>query len=1036
MKKLIEYALNHPATFIVIPLLVLVFGIVTLTRIQTDIFPKIDSPAVSVVWTYSGISAEDMEKRIVTIAERNYTSTVSNIEHTESQSLYGVGIIKIFLQPGSDLSTAITQVNAASQTVLSKLPRGIMPPEVLKYTPSTIPVVRLILSSKSLSMEKITDIAQNHLKSSLATVYGAQVPMPVGGKTKQIILDLNPKALEEFNLTPMDIVNTISTQNVILPSGSVKIGRNDYYVLSNNSPANYLDINSFPVMTRNDAVTYIRDVGNIHEGYSIPTNIVKNNNTPASLISIFKTEDASTLKVKASLDDKLPDILKTIPKEIDVKQIFDQSLFVNNSIKDVVTSGILAILLTSVMVLLFLGNLETSGIIMLSIPLSVLLSIIALYLTGQSLNMMTLGGLSLAVGMLVDDSTVVVENIQRNFRPGLDIKEIILNSAAEVATPQFFSTISVCLVFFPVFLMKGISKSLFVPMAMAVVFAMLASYFFANTLIPCLSSFINYSKEKLPFHKKINSAFDKLKEKYQKALSFVLGNPKKPMAIYSGVILSTILLLPLWINIIGCDFFPYVDTGEIRMHVYAPAGTRLEETSKKFSDIENTIRTVIPKREITTVLSRIGLPNGGINLAFMDNSSIGVSDGEISVALDNKHERKTAKYIKRLRKVLNEKYPDTVFFFQKADMTGQILSFGLSSEIDVKVSGKDKINNYKLTKKMLADIKRISGVKDAHIHQNINVPALKFNVDRLKINAMGQSEDDVIRNILTSLDSSTQTTPSFWVDTVSGVNYTLAVRVPPYRFSNFYDITNLPVNNINGVSEKLVNTGILKRSVTANVINHYNIQPVYDIFINVENSNLYSVNKKVQKVAAKYQKAAPRGTFIEAAGTAKTMNETFTLAGYGLLLSFIIVYLIAVINFQSFKNAVLLLVSPPFAFAGALLALYLTDTTISTPAIMGMLMAIGVSCANSTLLGAFLIKTNCTKDEILEAAQTRLRPVIMTTTAMILGLLPMAFGIGEGGEQNAPLARTVIGGLLLATVSTLFIVPLVFSIINKEKVYE
>jgi len=1035
MKKFIEYALNHTVTFIVIPLLVLVFGIVTLFRIQTDIFPKIDSPAISVVWSYSGISAEDMEKRIITVAERNYTSTVSNIEHTESQSLYGVGIIKIFLQPGSDLATAITQVNAASQTVLTKLPRGIMPPEVLKYTPSTIPVVQLILSSKSLSMEKITDIAQNHLKSSLAVVYGAQVPMPVGGKTKQIILDLNPNALEEFNLTPMDVVNTISNQNVILPSGSVKIGKNDYYVLSNNSPKDFLEINSFPIITRNGTVTYIRDVGNVHECYSIPTNMVKNNNTPASLISIFKTEEASTLKVKSSLNQKLPDILKTIPKEIDVKQIFDQSIFVKTSIIDVLFSAILAIMLTSVMILLFLGNAEAAGIILLTIPLSVIFSIIALYLTGQSLNMMTLGGLSLAIGMLVDDSTVVIENIERNFQKNLNIKEIILNSASEVATPQFFSTVSVCFVFFPVFLMKGVAKSLFVPMAMAVIFAMFASYFFANTLIPCIASKINFTKEKFPLHYKVNSFFEKLKLKYEKALAFVLENKKRFINIYAGVVLSTLLLLPLWINITGCDFFPNVDTGEIKIHVYAEQGTRLEETSRKFSDIEKTIRNVIPNHEISTVLTRAGLPNGGINLAFMDNSSIGVSDGEISVAL-TKHHKKTSKYIKELRKVLNEKYPDTIFFFQKADMTGQILNFGLSSAIDIKISGKDTINNYKLAQNMLSDIKKLPGVKDAHIHQNINVPALKFNVDRLKISSMGQSEDDIIKNILTSLDSSTQTTPSFWVDPVSGVSYTLAVRVPPYRLSNFYDITNLPVNNINGVSEKLVNTGILKKSVTANVINHYNIQPVYDIFLNIEDSNLYSVNKKVQKVVKKYKKTAPRGTFIDITGTAKTMNETFALLGFGLLLSFIIVYLIAAINFQSFKNALLVIVSPPVAIAGGLLALYITDTTISTPAIMGAIMAIGVSCANSTLLSVFLLKTHGEIQEILKASKMRLRPVLMTTTAMILGLLPMAFGIGEGGEQNAPLARTVIGGLLFSTVSTLFIVPLMFSLINKDKIHE
>lgn len=1043
MKKLIEYALNHFYTFIVIPILVIICGIIVIFRMQTDIFPKIETPAISIVWTYNGISAEDIEKRVITIAERNYTSTVSNIEHTESQCLYGVGIIKIFLQQGADLNTAITQVNAASQTVLRVLPPRSTPPEVLKYTPSTIPVVQLILSSKSLPMTTITDIAQNHLKSQLAIVKGAQVPMPQGGKTKQIIIDLNPQDLETFGLSATDVVNAIVEQNVILPAGSVKINKNDYYILMNNSPKDYQEINAFPIKTRNGVTTYIRDVGFVHEGFATPTNIVRNNDKPASVISVFKTEEASTLEVKGSMDKKLPRILETIPKEINVKQIFDQSVFVKTSIRDVIFSAFLAILLTSCMILLFLGSLNSTFIIALSIPLSILFSIIILYLLGHSLNMMTLGGLSLAIGMLVDDSTVVIENIHRNFKNNLDIKSIILNSASEVATPQFFSTISICCVFFPVFLMSGVSKSLFVPMATAVIFAMLASYFFANTLIPCLAEKIlplktkktkfNAYIEKL--HLKSNELFEELKNNYKKVLDYALENKIKFVKYYFVVILFAMLLVPF----VGSNFFPSVDTGEIRLHVYVKAGTRIEETAKKFSEIENTIREVIPEKEIQTILDKIGLPVGGINLAFMDNSSIGVSDGEISIALA-KHHKKTSSYEKKLRKVLNEKYPDTTFFFQRADMTGKILDFGLSSPIDIKISGKNLDYNYQLATSILEDVKKIAGVKDAHIHQSTNVPVLSFNVDRAKASQMGYSQDNIARDILTSLDSSTQTTPSYWVNTKTGVNYTLALRVPPYRFTNFQDVMNIPIGNVNNAPVKFGNVANISNTRTVNVVNHYNILPTYDIFLNIEDNDLGSVYKSVRHLIKKYDKNLERGTFIDIYGQAKTMNETFASLIFGLFLSFAIVYLIAVINFQSFKNALLVLISAPFAICGGIFMLFITDTPFSTPALMGTLMAVGVSCANSTLLGSFLISDyKETKDlykSIILASTTRIRPILMTSTAMILGLLPMALGFGEGGEQNAPLGRTVIGGLMLATLSTLVVIPIVFNLMNEDKKHE
>ncbi len=1015
MKKLIEFALKNSITFIVIPLIILFLGIVTLFRIKTDILPSIDSPVISVVWTYSGISASDMEKRIVTIAERNYTSTVSNIEHTESQSLYGVAVIKIFLQPRADIDTAITQINAASQTILRILPPRATPPEVLKYTPSTVPVVQLVMSSKSLSMEDVTDIAQNHLKSQLAIIKGAQVPMPIGGKAKEIVIDLNPQNLETFGLSSMDVVNAITNQNVILPAGSVKIGQNDYYVVMNNSPDDLNKINSFPIAVRNGIVTYIRDVGLVHEGFEVPTNMVRENNNYASLISIFKTEEASTLDVVSNLRKMLPKILQTIPKEVDVKQIFDQSVFVKTSIHDMLFSGVLAVILTSLMILLFLGNLSAASIVTISIPLSIIFSIIVLYCSNQTLNMMTLGGLGLAIGMLVDDATVVIENILRNLEPNADIKDVILHSAAEVATPAFFSTISICCVFLPIFLMSGFVKSLFEPMAIAIIFSMLASYYFSNTLVPVLAArFLTVKTKKFEIieklHKKVNSFFENFRNKYKNYLKLSIENPKKVFSIYAGVILLALFLFPL----VGSNFFPSVDTGEIRLHVYVKQGTRLEDTAKAFSQIETTIKDIIPNNEINAMLDKIGLPNGGINRAFMDNSTIGVSDGEILITL-NKHHKPTKKYIEKMRTVLNNQYPNYTFFFQDADIISKILNFGLASSVDIKISGKSLDENYKITENMLNEIKKISGVEDAHIHQNIDVPSLDLDIDRVRSNQMGINQDFVARNILTSLDSSTQTTPSYWVNSKTGVNYPLAVRVPPYRFESVSDVLNLPVSNSDGTPIKLTNLTQYKIGKTANVINHYNILPTYDIFLNVQNRDLGSTYNAINKVVQKM------------------------LFG-GILLACVLVYLLAVINYQSFKDGFLVLFPIPVAICGVVFILYVTDSTFCVPALMGMIMAVGVSCANSILLTSFATQEfKISKDGFdaaISAGVTRFRPILMTTTAMILGMLPMSLGIGEGGEQNAPLGKAVIGGLICALFATLFVVPTMFKFLNTEKVNE
>lgn len=1038
MKKIINLALKNSVTCIVIPLIILFIGIVVLFRIKTDILPSIESPVISVVWTYNGISAEDMAKRIVTVAERNYTSVVSNIEHTESQSFYGFAVIKIFLQPGADINTAITQVNAASQTILRVLPQRATPPEVLKYTPSMIPVVQLVISSKKLSTENVTDIAQNYLKSALAIIKGAQVPMPVGGKTKKIVVDLNLQNLQTFGLTPNDVVDTITRQNVILPAGSVKLGMNDYYIKMNNSPNDINEINSFPIKTDSGAVTYIRDVGYVHEGFEVPENIVRANGKNAALISVFKTEDASTLDVVNTLKKKLPNITKAIPKEIDIKQIFDQSLFVRSSIKDVLFSGVLAIILTSLMILLFLGNGYAAGIVVISIPLSIIFSIIMLYCFNQTLNMMTLGGLGLAIGMLVDDATVVTENILRNLKNDTNIRKTILNATAEVTSPAFFSTMSVCCVFLPVFLMYGVVKSLFVPMAIAIICSMLASFFFSNTLVPVLAAkLLNLQNKNIKIinilHNKLNLCFEKTLNAYKKSVDYALNAPKKVICVYCSVILSAVAITPF----VGSDFFPKTDTGEIRLHVYVKPGTRLEETAKEFSKIENTIQTVIPKKEILTMSDRIGIPNGGINRAFMDNSSIGVSDGEILISL-KKHNKATQSYIKQMRKVLAVQYPNFVFFFQDADVISKILNFGLSSPIDIKISGMNAEENYLLAEKILKDIKNIKGIVDAHIHQTVNVPSLDFDIDRVRAIQMGTTQEQTAKNVLVALDSSTQTTPSYWVNPKNGVNYPLTVRVPVRSFKTVSDVLEVPVSNNSDGLVKLNNVTAFKTGKTVNVVNHYNIAPSFDIFINIQDRDLGSAYKAVKNKVAKYSNAIPNGTSINIYGQAKTMINTFFMLFIGIFLSCVLVYLLAVINYKSFKNGILVLFPLPLAVSGVLYMLYTTDTTICVPALMGMIMAIGVSCANSILLVSFAntryqISQNA-YEAVLTAATVRFRPILMTTSAMILGMLPMALGIGEGGAQNAPLGKAVIGGLIFALFATLFVVPVMFKILNSEKI--
>ncbi len=1046
MKNFIKMVLKYHYTVIVMALFILIMGLVTIAKTPIDIFPEINTPVVTAVWTYTGMPASDIERRIVTIAERAYASSVNDIEHIESQSLLGVGVIRVFLHPGADINTGITQVSATSQVCMRTMPAGIMPPNILKYTPTTIPVLQVVVSSLKLPIQKVTDIAQNNIKVQLTKVEGAQVPLPMGGKVRQIIVDLDMQKMEARGLTPADVTRAVAGQNVIIPSGNTKIGNKDYLILLNNASKTVEEMNKFPIVSpKNNQVVYLSDIGYIHDGNSIQTNIVRENGKPGSLMTVYKSGRVSSLKVVDGTKKLLPVISKIIPEGVNMQILFDQSIFVKSAIHDVIFSGALAALLTALMILIFLGSVRSTFIIALSIPLSVLFAVILSSIFGQTINMMSLSGLGLAIGMLVDNATVVIENILRNksIMPEAPIAVVITRSASEVAVPTFVSTLSICTVFAPIFLMEGATKYLFIPLAMSVIFSMLGSYLLSNTLVPVLVDKLLKHKEVLKPHtilyainNFVNTNFERFKKAYKSFLvKSILAQPQKVGIIYALIVLSALVLIPF----IGGNFFPEVDAGQIRLHVYAPHGTRIEETAREFTRIEKTIKKVIPAVELETILDNIGLPASSLNLAFMDSSQIGVGDGEILIALKENH-KPTKQYVKKLRKELNKEFPDSVFFFQNADMVGKILNFGLASPIDIQIQGRNIKENYKLAQRMLEDVKKVRGVADAHIHQITDAPALKIDVDKSRASIMDLSQETISRNVLTALTSSGQVAPNYWVDPENGVNYTLALQVPQYHVDTVKNVTDIPVAFKNGSPVRLSNVASVASGKTSSVVNHYDILPVYDILMNIQDRDLAGVASDINKIVKKYQKDAPRGTFINIHGQAKSMNYVFTSLLSGLMLALVLVYLLIVVNFQSWRNPFIIITPVPIALSGILWMLFVSDTTFSVQALMGSIMAVGVSCSNSILVISFatdkMREGYSSVQAAIQAGYTRIRPVVMTAAAMILGMLPMALGIGEGGEQNAPIGRTVIGGLLFATFATLVIVPLLFAILNKNKTFE
>ncbi len=1042
---IVRLALRRQYTFIVMALLILILGVFTIQKTPTDVFPNIDIPVVSMIWSYTGIAPTDMEKRITTITERASTTTVADLEHIESQSLPGLTVIKFYFQPGAKVEAGVAQLTSISQTLLRIMPPGTTPPLIIRYSASSVPILQLGLSSKSLSETQLYDLGTNFVRTQLATVQGASIPLPWGGKSRQIMVDLDLQALQSKGLTPIDVSNAISAQNLILPTGTAKMGTREYNVLLNSSPNVSTDLGNLPIKSVNGAMVYVRDVAQVHDGFAVQTNIVHIDGRRSALLTVLKNGDASTLSVVERVKQALPKIQLTLPKELNISPLFDQSLFVRAAVSGVVREAAIAACLTAAMILLFLGSWRSTLIVAISIPLSILSSICIMGFLGQTLNVMTLGGLALAVGILVDDATVEIENIHRNMHEGKPLKQAILDGAAQIATPTLVATLSICIVFISVVFLTGPAKFLFTPLAMAVVFAMMSSYLLSRTLVPVMALLMLRKEAHLyqnhtedlqsgwfwSLHKSFNARFERFGDSYGQVLKGMLYSRRRTILTFGAFFLASLFLIPF----IGRDFFPTVDAGQIRLHMRAPAGTRVEDTAHLFSKVEDSIKDIIPKSDLGMILDNIGLPVSGINLAFTDSATIGQADGEILVSLKEGH-RPTPEYVEQMRSRLHAEFPSVTFFFQPADIVSQILNFGLPSPIDIQIVGRSP-QNFGVAKAIAAQVKNIPGAADVHVHQVLDTPAIQVNVDRDRAQQLGLTQRDVASNMLLSLSGSGQTSPNYWLDPKNGVNYSVAVQTPQHELDSMSALGNTPINAVGQPGQLLQNVATMSRGLSPQNITHYNVQPTYDVYVNVSGRDLGGVTNDVQSVLDKMEKKLPKGTTVVVRGQSESMNSSFVGLGTGILFAIVLVYLLMVVNFQTWIDPLIIITALPGAMSGILWMLYLTSTRFSVPSLMGTIMCIGVATANSILVVTFANDRRAFGDNALEAAfaagRTRLRPVLMTALAMIIGMLPMALGLGEGGEQNAPLGRAVIGGLLVATFTTLFFVPTIYSVLRRAQ---
>jgi CzcA family heavy metal efflux pump len=1038
---IVQLALRRPYTFIVVALLIMLTGPMMIARTPTDIFPNIDIPVLSIVWSFNGFSADDMAHRITSPYERALSSDVDNIEHVESQTMNGVAVVKVFFHPGADINRAIAEASSSSQSILRLLPPGTLPPTILAYNASTVPILQLALSSKTLTEQELYDLGNSFIRTQLATVQGAAVPLPFGGKVPQVMVDINSKALQAKGLSPLDVVNAVNAQNLILPGGSAKIGKFEYNVNLNGSTQTVEELNNLPIKATPGGVIYMRDVANVRMGFAPQENIVHTDGNRSALLQIEKSGNASTLAIISQVKAMLPQIAAGLPKALEIKPVSDQSVFVSSAISGVVREGFIAAGLTACMILLFLGSWRPTLIVAVSIPLAITTSLIVLSALGQTINIMTLGGLALAVGILVDDATVAIENISHHLEGGAPKHEAILTGSAEIATPTLVSTLSICIVFVPMFLLSGVARYLFVPLAEAVVFAMLASYFFSRTLIPTLAMYLMREAPKKGqadvsrsnFFDRFQRLFEALRGRYQRILESCLGQPR---LFASGFLICCLASLGL-AAFLGRDFFPTVDTGEIRLHMRAQTGTRIEETARLTEQVEQRIRALIPKDQVSTVLDNIGLPVSGINLTYDSSGPIGTSDADILVTLTAKH-APTSQYVQALRTRLGLEFPGVTFAFLPADIIGQIVNFGLPSPIDIQIVGNNAAANRTLAQSILQRLHSVDGLVDTRIQQPDDAPSLNIEVDRTRAIQAGYQQKDISQDLLIALSGSAQTSPNFWLNPKNGVSYLVATETPQYQIDSLQALQNIPLANggeaSNTQTQILGALGSVSRTAQNAVVSHYNVQPVIDIFGSAQGRDLGAVASDITRIVDGAKKELAPGSSIVIRGQVATMQSSFTGLLSGIVIAIVLVYMLMVINFQSWIDPFIIITGLPGALAGVVWMLFVTGTTVSVPALTGTIMCIGIATANSILVVSFarerLSSGASPMQAALEAGVSRFRPVLMTALAMLIGMLPMAIGMGDGGEQNAPLGRAVIGGLLIGTLATLIFVPVVFGSVH------
>jgi multidrug efflux pump subunit AcrB len=1097
---IVKLALDRPYTFVVVALIILLLSPLAIFFTPVDIFPNINIPVVSIIWNYAGFSPQDMEQHIVSTTERALTTTVNDIEHIESQSLNGVAVVKVYFHPSVKIDMAVAQITAVSQTQLRQLPQGTTPPLILQYSASSVPIIQMSLSSHSLSEQTLNDLSLNFVRPRLTTIQGAAIPYPYGGKQRLVSVDLNIPALQARGLTPNDVVNAIASQNLILPSGTVKIGTLEYDVALNGSPLTADDLNNLPVKIANGSIIYVRDVAHVRDGFSPQTNIVRQDGVRSTLLSIIKNGDTSTLDIVKNVKAMVPKLKPTLPDDLQIRTLFDQSIFVKASIYGVIFEGCIAACLTALMILLFLGDWRSTLIIAVSIPLSVLTSILVLSALGETINIMTLGGLALAVGILVDDATVTIENIDNYLERGEKKRDAILHGASQIAVPAFVSSLCICIVFVPMFALSGVARYLFVPLAESVVFAVMASYFFSRTLVPTLAMYLmkepedggqsdphgedepRYQpqphgepsqaaphgqpalqeaavalhravpgatprdeqaphdapphKKKKPepkgifgkFHAWFEHHFENMRAGYHRRLDSAMHHRWVFAIIFLALCLGSLVLVPF----LGQDFFPTVDAGQFKLHFRTKTGTRIEETARLADEIEDSIRRIIPANQIDGILDNLGLPYSGINLSYSNSGVIGTADGDIQVSLTPDH-KPTVDYQRELRIKLPQEFPGTLFMFQPADIVNQILNFGLPAPIDVKIVGTDVGKNLALATQISDQIKQVPGAVDVHVQQVYDEPRFNILMNRSEAERQGITAQNIATSALVSLSGSFQTAPAFWLNPKNGVTYNIAVQAPQYTISSLQDLQNLPVRGTSS-SEILSNVATIERNGEPGTIYHYNIRPAIDVYANVQGRDLGGVAGQVDDIVQKNQKNLSKGAEMNVVGQVATMKSSFLGLGSGLAAAIVMVYLLMVVNFQSWSEPFIIIMALPGALAGICWMLFLTGTTLSVPALMGAIMCIGVATANSILVISFakekFAESHDAHAAVLEAGTTRLRPVLMTALAMIIGMCPMALGLGEGGSQNAPLGRAVIGGLIVATFATLFFVPVVYSLVR------